>query len=211
MQKSINSSVIVPIFPLPIVLFPSIELPLHIFEKRYRAMIDDVVQADGAFGVIRIEEGASSIAVTGCLARIVDVTRLHDGRMNILACGYQRFSVLELLDGRPYRQARVRALSESEPGVESYAVAREVRAALDDIARLSSKLQGHPTDVLDDRPSDPTALSYWIPARLYGSPSEQQRLLDMNTVLERLDAEYILLNETRNQLAAKTALKDAFS
>lgn len=211
MNKARNRSKVIPIFPLPIVLFPSEELSLHIFEKRYLAMIEDISEADGTFGVIRVEEGANALSFTGCLARLVSVDRLHDGRMNILACGYQKFSVLELLDGRPYRQARVRTIEESAPGRDSEEVARRLQTALDDIARLSAKLQGHPTDVLDDRPWDPTELSYWVPARLYGSPSEQQRLLDMNTAYERLDAEYKLLDETRKQLAAKTALKDAFS
>ena len=211
MNKARNSSKVIPLFPLPLVLFPSEHLPLHIFEKRYLAMINDIFEADGTFGVIRVEEGANALASTGCMVRLVSVSRLHDGRMNILAYGYQKFSVLEMLDGRPYRQARVREIEESAPGRDSEAVARQIQTALDDIARLSAKLQGHPTDVLDDRPWDPTELSYWVPARLYGSPSEQQRMLDMNTVYERLDAEYKLLDETRKQLAAKTALKDAFS
>jgi ATP-dependent Lon protease len=210
MNKSVNSSVIVPIFPLPIVLFPSIELPLHIFETRYREMIHDVLGTDRTFGVIRIEEGAV-MSGTGCLARVVEVTRLPDGRMNILVVGYQRFSVLDLVKGRPYKQARVNQINDSEPDIETYAAARDVHAALDDIARLSSKLQGLSSDVLSERPQDPTDLSYWVPARLYGSPAEQQRMLEMDTTRKRLDAEYRLLDETRKHLAAKTALKDAFS
>lgn len=210
MNKSINSSVIVPIFPLPVVLFPSIYLPLHIFEPRYREMIHDVLRSDSSFGVIRIEEGAQ-MSGTGCLARLVDIKKLPDGRMNILARGYERFSLSSLVDGRPYKQARVNRLTDYEPDVDGYETAREVDTALDDIARLSSKLRGFSNDVLSNRPKDPTELSYWVPATLYGSPAEQQRLLEMDSTLERLDSEYRLLDETRKHLAAKVALKDAFS
>jgi ATP-dependent Lon protease len=210
MNKSINQSLVVPIFPLPVVLFPSVDLPLHIFETRYREMIHDVLKSGGTFGVIRIEEGARMSGM-GCLARLVELAKLPDGRMNILVQGTERFSVLNLVDGRPYKQARIHRIADSEPDIDGYEVARDVRTALTDIARLSAKLQGTPTDVLSDCPDDPTALSYWVPARLYGSPAEQQRLLEVETTMERLSDEYRLLDETRKHLAAKAALKDAFS
>lgn len=210
MNKSINRSLVVPIFPLPVVLFPSIDLPLHIFEPRYREMIHDVLTSGGTFGVIRIEEGAR-ISGMGCLARIVDLSKLPDGRMNIIVQGCDRFSLVNLVDGKPYRQARVHRITDCEPNIDCFEVARDVHTALDDIARLSSKLQGVPIDVVNDCPEDPTELSYWVPARLYGSPAEQQRLLEEETTIERLQDEYRLLNETRKHLAARAALKDAFS
>lgn len=209
MKNTIKSSKVIPIFPLPVTLFPSGRLPLHIFEERYRSMIDDITQTDSTFGIVRSEKSAGSFAATGCLAKLDSIERLVDGRMNILAIGLYRFTVMEVLEGRPYMRARVKFLEEPEPNDLSRFVAKELRVVLDDIIRLSSKLSGSTISVAAEVPDDPLELSYWIPSRLYGSPSEQQRILEMNSTLERLEAEHTLLDATRKHLAAKTALKDA--
>lgn len=209
MKNTIKSSKVIPIFPLPVTLFPSGRLPLHIFEERYRSMVDDIMQTDSTFGIVRSEKSAGSFSATGCLAKLDSIERLVDGRINILAIGLYRFSVMEVLEGRPYMRARVKFLEEPEPDDLSCFVAKELRIVLDDIIRLSSKLSGSTISVAAEIPDDPLELSYWIPSRLYGSPSEQQRILEMNSTLERLEAEHTLLDATRKHLAAKTALKDA--
>ncbi len=210
MKKSNIYASVTPIFPLPMVMFPSMELPLHIFEPRYRKMIEDILRGDGTFGILRTEEGTQSLAQTGCLAKLTSMSSMPDGRMNIVVQGIKRFSVQELIDGKPYKQGRIMPQEEIEPGVNSLILAADLKKILNDVTRLSAKLHGHDSQIMDDCPDDPIELSYWIPARLYGSPSEQQRILDMASVSERLEAEHMLLDALRKQLAARTALKDAF-
>jgi len=74
------------VFPLPVVVFPSIELPLQIFDPRYRDMIDDIWHSDGIFGTIRIAEGARTLAVTDCLPKLTSVMPMSDGRINTEVC-----------------------------------------------------------------------------------------------------------------------------
>jgi uncharacterized protein len=106
------------IFPLPgVVLYPGLQLPLHIFEPRYRAMVTDALARDRLIGMIqpqRPQEGAPLFAV-GCLGRIGEVEALEDGRFNIILEGEARFRVLRELDvATPFRQVEGELLPEAE-------------------------------------------------------------------------------------------------
>src|SRR5438445_13035426 len=94
-----------PLFPLNVVLFPHMPLPLHVFEPRYRQMIGDCLEEGHSFGVVAIEEGSESGPATpydvGTLAKIVRIDRLDDGRMNLLVMGAARFDVMRAGDHRP--------------------------------------------------------------------------------------------------------------
>jgi Lon protease-like protein len=87
-----------PLFPLQTVLFPGMVLPLHIFEARYRTMIDLCLRENKPFGVLLIRDGheVGGPAITyrmGTSAYITQAETLPDGRINILSVGYQRFSL----------------------------------------------------------------------------------------------------------------------
>jgi len=85
-----------PLFPLPeVVLFPTRPLPLHIFEFRYRIMMNTILESDRRFGVLMIDPANGTIANVGCCAEILHCQRLPDDRMKLLALGQQRFRVLE--------------------------------------------------------------------------------------------------------------------
>ena len=202
--------VLIPLFPLPLVLFPGAVLPLHIFEERYKRMVKDVSEADNSFGIVKVEDSSGRLAKTGCLAKVTFKEALADGRMNILTIGVKRFSIVELIHDRSYTQARVQMIDDPRANAKAKASAQKLREVLDDVIRLSEKLGGQELDLADKVPSDPVQLSYWIPDCFYGSPAEQQKLLDMATVVERLEAERIRLIATCKHLAARTALKDAF-
>ncbi|MDE2637052.1 MAG: LON peptidase substrate-binding domain-containing protein [Chloroflexota bacterium] len=97
-----------PLFPLNVVLFPGMQLKLHIFEERYKLMINSCIEANEPFGVVLIKEGrevsgpiATSFAV-GCAAAISDVQRLPLGRMNITAVGQRRFHIKDIDRSKPY-------------------------------------------------------------------------------------------------------------
>ena len=107
---------IIPVFPLPnVVLFPRVQLPLHIFEPRYRVMVRDVVEAEPpliGMALLRGEwqeqyEGNPQVFPTGCVGKVVKTVPLPDGRFNILLQGLREYRIREELHAKSYRQARV--------------------------------------------------------------------------------------------------------
>lgn len=83
-----------PLFPLPVVLFPDQTLPLHIFEQRYRVMIKRCVENDEPFGVVMVKENEPDAPYdVGTSARVTHVEKLKDGRMNINTVGVERFHI----------------------------------------------------------------------------------------------------------------------
>lgn len=96
-----------PLFPLNVVLFPGMPLPLHIFEERYKAMIADCIRDARPFGVVLVEQGAAEgdpaqpVAV-GCTAEIAQVQPLDQGRMLIMTVGRERFRIVRLEQSQPY-------------------------------------------------------------------------------------------------------------
>ena len=109
--KSERMSDLLPLFPLELVLFPGMALPLHIFEPRYKEMIGECLEHDSPFGIVRaITDG---IAQIGCSAEVVTVVKKYDdGRMDIVTQGLRRFEVLEINQERSFLQADVKFLEE---------------------------------------------------------------------------------------------------
>ena len=199
-----------PLFPLPeVVLFPSRPLPLHIFEYRYRIMMNTILDNDRRFGVLSIDPTTGEIAEYGCCAEILHFQRLPDDRMKMLTFGQQRFRVLEYVREKPYRVGLVEWVEDRPPTEDLKPMATEVEELLRDVVHLSAKLTSQKIELPDDLPSSPTELSYWVASNLYGVALEQQALLEMQDTLERLQREQEILSSTRNHLAARTALKDA--
>jgi ATP-dependent Lon protease len=199
-----------PLFPLPeLVLFPSRPLPLHIFEYRYRIMMNTILEHDRRFGVLSIDPATGKIAEYGCCAEILHFQRLPDDRMKMLSYGQQRFRVLEYVREKPYRVGLVEWIEDKPETEDLSPMATEVEALLRDVVHLSAKLTSQKIELPDDLPSSPTELSYWVASNLYGVASEQQALLEMQDTLERLQREEEILSSTRSHLAARTALKDA--
>lgn len=134
------------IFPLPdAILFPGMQLPLHIFEPRYRAMVKDALARDRRIGMIqpqRAEEGAPLFQI-GCLGKIAEVEALEDGRFNLVLEGEARFRVLRELDVvTPFRQVEAELLAE-EPHP---ALAPVERASFEREARRFADVQGYVVD-----------------------------------------------------------------
>ncbi|WP_107668148.1 LON peptidase substrate-binding domain-containing protein [Cyanothece sp. BG0011] len=198
-----------PIFPLPeVVLFPGRPLPLHIFEFRYRMMMNTILEGDRRFGVVMVNPVNGEIAKVGSCAELVRFQRLPDDRMKILTMGQQRFRILEYVREKPYRVGLVEWL-EDKPTTENVEpLATEVGQLLRDVVRLSAKLTDQKIELPDDLPDLPVELSYWVAGNLYGVAAEQQALLEMQETKGRLEREIEILTSTRNHLAARTALKD---
>lgn len=199
-----------PLFPLPeVVLFPGRPLPLHIFEFRYRIMMNTILESDRRFGVLMFNPVNGQVASVGCCAEIIHFQRLPDDRMKILTLGQQRFRVLEYVREKPYRVGLVEWIEDQPPEKDLRALGREVEQLLRDVVRLSAKLTEREMDLPDDLPTLPRELSYWVASNLYGVATEQQALLEMQDTAGRLEREAEILTSTRNHLAARTVLKDA--
>jgi ATP-dependent Lon protease len=201
-----------PLFPLPeVVLFPGRPLPLHIFEFRYRIMMNTILESDRRFGVLMVDPNQGKVASVGCCAEVVQYKRLSDDCIDILTLGQQRFRVLEAVREKPYLVGLVEWIEDEPPTKDLKPLAADVENLLRDVVRLSSKLMDQQIELPEDIPSLPTELSYWVASNLYGVASEQQSLLELQNTAVRLEREAEILTSTRNHLAARTVLKDTLS
>jgi len=118
---------LLPLFPLSVVLFPRLVLPLHIFEERYKEMIGLVIREQSEFGVVLgTHEGIASV---GCTASVDEVVRTYeDGRMDIVTHGRRRFRILELDSSRPYLQGRIEPFDDTETSAPGELRERALRA-----------------------------------------------------------------------------------
>jgi uncharacterized protein len=188
-----------PLFPLNVVLFPGMVLPLHIFEPRYREMINRCIDEKIPFGVVLIPDGREVDDVAkphmiGTAARIVRVDRMPDGRMNITTVGVQRFRVLELDNSHSYLSAKVTqfpAVNGNTKAAES--MVHKVRPMVLEYVDLLSKASQ--TDLkLDRLPEDPMTLANLVAIALQVDNVQKQKLLELPGVPEMLDFERYLLS-----------------
>jgi Lon protease-like protein len=126
---------LLPLFPLQVVLLPGAELPLHIFEDRYKEMIGEVIRDRLEFGVILANE--KGIVNTGCTAMIDKVLREYpDGRMDIIARGRRRFEIVRLNDERAFLRGSVEFFDDDEEAP----IAPEIRQrAIDGYQEMSKE------------------------------------------------------------------------
>jgi Lon protease-like protein len=168
-----------PIFELPLVLLPGEQVPLHIFEERYKRMVGRSLDEGEPFGVVlRDDDGARSI---GCTARIDDVLeRFDDGRMNIVVSGEAPFKVLDRFEAAEYPIGEVEVIDElGEPGEDrdSAVAAREA------FAELAERATG-------ERPEDEQledASAYAIAARIELPSETKQELLETRNEDKRME------------------------
>ncbi|MFM5906185.1 MAG: LON peptidase substrate-binding domain-containing protein [Novosphingobium sp.] len=175
------------IFPLSgAILYPGLQLPLHIFEPRYRAMVTDSLARDRRIGMIqpqRMEEGAPLYAV-GCLGRIGEVEAMEDGRFNIVLEGEARFRVLRELDvTTPFRQIEGELLEER---IEDYLAPVE-RAGFEREARRFADSQGYSIDWESVTRLDDVSLINGVSQIAPFDPASKQALLEADTISQRCE------------------------
>ena len=201
-----------PLFPLPdVVLFPQQLLPLHIFESRYRMLLQSVLETDKRFGIVRINPENGQMAEIGCCAEVLQHQTTEDGRSYIVSLGQQRFRVLNITRETPFRSAMVSWMEDDtiEDLSDLHGLSERVGSALKDVFALTAKLQNRELDVPDDIPDLPRELSFWIGAHLDNrAAAEQQALLELTDTHQRLERQFEMLDHTRRQLAARTVLMD---
>jgi Lon protease-like protein len=189
-----------PLFPLNnVVLFPGMVLPLHIFELRYREMINRCLAEQLPFGVLLIKEGAevgepAIPHMVGTAARIAKVEHLEDGRMNITAIGTQRFRVRELHHHHSYLTGTV----EQFPFVngstrQAEALTHRIRPRLLEYVDLLSQASRQKLK-LDRLPEDPTTIAFLVAIAMQVGHEDKQAILERTGIPEILARELHLLS-----------------
>ncbi|MEP2236098.1 MAG: LON peptidase substrate-binding domain-containing protein [Alteripontixanthobacter sp.] len=174
------------IFPLPgAILFPGLQLPLHIFEPRYRALVGDSLVRDRRIAMIqpqRPEEGAPLFSI-GCVGRIDDVEALEDGRYNVVLEGESRFRLLRERDaGTAFRQIDAEIIEESEALLSNVE-----RAGFEQEARRFADKQGYSVDWNSVERLDDVTLINGVAQIAPFDPAAKQALLEADTIPERCE------------------------
>jgi Lon protease-like protein len=168
----------IPLFPLNVVLFPGEQLPLHIFEPRYRGMVRECLDAKSPFGMLlALPDGVVRV---GCTAEILEVIKQYeDGRMDIITVGRDPFQVVELFSDDPLLEGHVDYLQDCDS-----VVSPQVRKQLVELYETCHTLlfSGIPRD-FDSVP--PQQLAYTIAAALPLELLWKQQLLELRAEAER--------------------------
>jgi Lon protease-like protein len=190
----------IPLFPLELVLFPHITLPLHIFEPRYRLMIKDCQESGSEFGIAFAAQ--NGIAAIGCTAKMTNVVHIYpDGRMDILTEGRSRFRTIEIFQGKPYLEAQIEMLADdtSTPTAEHE---QKLLAAYD---RCHQLIYGRPGAIVS-RPAS-GSLAFQVAAQLPVVLAIRQTILDLGSEAERQVALFEALSEWLPRLADQNRLE----
>ena len=176
-------------FPLDLVLFPGAPLPLHIFEPRYKEMINECLEQKKPFGMVRATKDA--VAEVGCTAAILTVKKKYDdGRLDIDTQGRQRFEIIQLNQERAFLQGEV-VFFDDDPGNISDS---DAKAALQLHAQLFDIL-GQQTEIEASDPCNSFQLAHELPVDL----DFKQALLEMKSERQRMETlvEYYKATITR--------------
>ncbi len=175
------------IFPLTgAILFPQLQLPLHIFEPRYRAMVGDSLARDRLIGMIQPQDSMESAPLydVGCVGKIEDVETSEDGRYNIVLTGISRFRVLRELEvATPFRQVEAELIEEPK---EEYLTLGE-RASFEHEARKFADSQGYAIDWDSVARLDDVALINGVSQIAPFDAAAKQALLEAANLRERCD------------------------
>lgn len=178
-------------FPLGSVLFPHAELPLHVFEPRYRALTEACLAGDGEFGVVLIERGSEvgggdTRFSVGTVARIVAAGRLPDGRYLLATVGTRRLRVRGWLPDDPYPRAEVELLGEPSVPADARETRADVERLLKRVLAMAAELGEAPQAVGIELDDDPVQAGFQAAAAAPIGPLDAQRLLELDDPGERL-------------------------
>ena len=165
------------LFPLGIVLLPTEQIPLHIFEDRYQELIGECLAEEREFGLIYADEdGLREIGTRASVTEVLD--RFEDGRLNVVVEGRERFRLLELTDGRTFQTGLVEPVEEPEDPAES----EDAERALE----LFHKLVELTGAEVEEPAAGTELLSFELAGRFEFAPELKQRLLQITSERERV-------------------------
>ncbi|HEY9283520.1 MAG TPA: LON peptidase substrate-binding domain-containing protein [Pyrinomonadaceae bacterium] len=182
-----------PLFPLPLVLFPGVPLPLHIFEERYRRLLADVRVSNNLFGLPYFENPVTEDSRppanhVGCVAEVVEAQSLEDGRSNILTVGVVRYRLSGYVEaGEPYLVGRVEFFADEDEEKDLLARrAGRVSELFGRIARSVRALNDDRSPVPELPADDPERLSFLVAAAVEMENADKQELLELRSAAARL-------------------------
>jgi Lon protease-like protein len=187
------------LFPLPLVLVPGEQAPLHIFEQRYKELVDECLDTAAPFGLVLADE--EGVREVGTLAAVVDVVeRFDDGRLNIVVEGGGRFRVSRLTEGRAFQTAEVDTVEDD--GDEPSNDERErCLAGYDKVVAAAAA-------ELDELDRDADDLSFRIAARIDLGPEVKQMLLESLSERERVVRLAGLLDRAAEAVAREREVRE---
>jgi len=194
-------------FPLGTVLFPYADLPLHVFEERYRMMTRRVMRGDREFGVVLIERGhevggGDARFDVATVARIVHASELPDGRFALATVGTRRVRVVEWLSDDPYPRAAVEPFDDLPADLADGERRDRVAAALTRFVALARRVDPR----LGEAPKlaeDPVRASYEAAALAPIGPLDAQRVLATPDARSRLDALVQMIDDAATLLRSR--------
>jgi hypothetical protein len=209
----VATSATLPLFPLGLVLYPGVMLPLHIFEDRYRRLVQELLELpDGErrFGVVAIKagrevgtDGITALHDVGCSAELRYAEAYQDGRYDIIATGMTRFRLLEV-DGSEPMRARVELLPDPV-SEQAQPLANRVRRMFITYRQALMDAQGVQPDTDEaapDLPNDPTELAFLVAAAMILDLSDKQQLLASASIDDMLRMELTLLRRESSMVGA---------
>ena len=182
---------LLPLFPLPLVLLPGTPLPLHIFEPRYRRMLEDVLDGDRRFGILfkpdGLGEGELPVGAVGCVAHIDETETLVDGRSNIIVHGAERFALHRfVVSPAPYHVGEVSDYADAdEPAAALDPVVERVRDLFRRAAAAARAIAGDPAPA-PELPDDPALVSFAAAGYIELEAATRQALLESRSAGGRL-------------------------
>jgi len=176
-----------PLFPLNTVLFPDMQLKLHIFEERYKIMINECYENKKPFGVVLIESGQEALGPVakpydiGCTAEITQLQKLPFGRMNIVTQGGQRFRINQIKQEYPYLLGDVEFISlhDDDPKIIN-TLTSKLRPLVMRYTRILSEVGEMQFD-LSQIPKDAQSLAHIAASLLQSESKQKQKLLEVET------------------------------
>ena len=201
--------ILLPLFPLELVLLPDEPLPLHIFEERYREMIGECLRAKTSgfgrqdFGVVLAK--GQEISNVGCSAQIVTVTRKYDdGRMDILTVGKRRFEILLTNEEKSYLRASVEFFDDEGSDTPGETEAENAIRLFREIMRRLHQASEMPIHL----PQPYRHLSFRLAASLPLALEFKQRLLSLRNEPERLQQVVYSMDQLIHQIDAVQEARD---
>jgi Lon protease-like protein len=190
------------VFPLGMVLLPTEQLPLHIFEPRYRELIGECIEETGEFGMVYEDE--TGVRDIGTLADVAEVVhRFEDGRLNVVVAGRRRFRLLDWTEGRSFRTAEIEPVDDEYDLPDADVAERGVRV----FRRLAEQAGA---DVEPPAVESPL-LSFELAARIDLGASVKQELLESHSERERLSRVVELLERAMQTIAVEREVADRAS
>lgn len=191
MTKHADLPSVIPVFPLPgALLLPRARLPLHLFEPRYLAMLDDALKTDNRLiGMVQpyaAADGSDKLHTIGCAGRVTAMSETEDGRYMITLSGMSRFRVLEEVEGfTPYRRCRVDWDGfDADLGEEEHDPDLD-RPALMDLLERFFEDRGLNTDWETMKEAEPELLINSLSMLCPFEPEERQALLEAPSLVTR--------------------------